>query len=225
MSDIILFHFENHEIRYVGDGINHEWVAQDVCNALGVPHDYSCRLLEFKQALGFSEILTLCYEFPRFKLAQALMDFVIKTSPLEYWKCFFAPQWDMFITAYMAENERFSHEEYQQELFANRYISGKGYSYPFALLGKKEWPKIDCHPDFLFRRKGELVPGEMKTSTFTAANLRQLSRYKESLGSSLGVIVAPSLRDCLSLSSEDFIFIEYKPISWEKHFWSEAVSS
>lgn len=36
MSDIILFHFEQNEIRYVGDGVNHEWVAQDVFEAMGL---------------------------------------------------------------------------------------------------------------------------------------------------------------------------------------------
>lgn len=36
MSDIILFHFESHEIRYVGDGVNHEWVAADICKALEI---------------------------------------------------------------------------------------------------------------------------------------------------------------------------------------------
>jgi prophage antirepressor-like protein len=36
MSNIILFHFEQSEVRYVGDGITHEWVAQDVCNVLGI---------------------------------------------------------------------------------------------------------------------------------------------------------------------------------------------
>jgi prophage antirepressor-like protein len=36
MADIILFHFGQNEVRYVGDGVNHKWVAQDVCNALGV---------------------------------------------------------------------------------------------------------------------------------------------------------------------------------------------
>lgn len=34
MSDIILFHFKSSEIRYVGDGINHWWVASDVCSIL-----------------------------------------------------------------------------------------------------------------------------------------------------------------------------------------------
>lgn len=35
-ASIILFHFEDSEIRYVGDGINHAWVAQDVCNVLAI---------------------------------------------------------------------------------------------------------------------------------------------------------------------------------------------
>lgn len=36
MSDIILFQFENNEVRYVGDGITHEWIAKDVCEVLGI---------------------------------------------------------------------------------------------------------------------------------------------------------------------------------------------
>jgi prophage antirepressor-like protein len=48
MAGIILFHFEQNEIRYVGDGVNHEWVAQDVCDILGIKN--------VSQALdGFSE--------------------------------------------------------------------------------------------------------------------------------------------------------------------------
>ena len=39
MSDIILFHFEQSEVRYVGDGVNHEWVAQDVFEAMGLKWD------------------------------------------------------------------------------------------------------------------------------------------------------------------------------------------
>lgn len=35
MANITLFHFEQKEVRYVGDGINHEWVAQDVFEAMG----------------------------------------------------------------------------------------------------------------------------------------------------------------------------------------------
>ena len=34
MSEISLFDFEGNEIRYVGDGVVHEWVAKDVCTAL-----------------------------------------------------------------------------------------------------------------------------------------------------------------------------------------------
>jgi prophage antirepressor-like protein len=36
MADIILFHFEQSEVRYVGDGVKHEWVAQDICDILGI---------------------------------------------------------------------------------------------------------------------------------------------------------------------------------------------
>lgn len=36
MSDIILFHFEQNEIRYVGDGVEHWWIAADVCKALEI---------------------------------------------------------------------------------------------------------------------------------------------------------------------------------------------
>ncbi|ESA37650.1 prophage antirepressor [Leptolyngbya sp. Heron Island J] len=36
MSEIVLFNFESHDIRYVGDGIKHEWVATDVCAALNI---------------------------------------------------------------------------------------------------------------------------------------------------------------------------------------------
>lgn len=36
MADIILFHFEQAEVRYVGNGVNHEWVAQDVFEAMGI---------------------------------------------------------------------------------------------------------------------------------------------------------------------------------------------
>lgn len=36
MANIILFHFEQSEVRYVGDGTNHEWVAQDVFEAMGL---------------------------------------------------------------------------------------------------------------------------------------------------------------------------------------------
>jgi prophage antirepressor-like protein len=36
MSAITLFHFEKQEVRYVGDGINHEWVAQDIGNVLEI---------------------------------------------------------------------------------------------------------------------------------------------------------------------------------------------
>ena len=36
MSEIVLFNFESHDIRYVGDGIKHEWVAADVCEALNL---------------------------------------------------------------------------------------------------------------------------------------------------------------------------------------------
>lgn len=34
MSEISLFNFEGSEIRYVGNGTEHEWVAKDVCAAL-----------------------------------------------------------------------------------------------------------------------------------------------------------------------------------------------
>jgi prophage antirepressor-like protein len=34
MSNIILFDFENHEIRFVGTAENPEWIAADVCKAL-----------------------------------------------------------------------------------------------------------------------------------------------------------------------------------------------
>ena len=36
MSEIVLFNFESHDIRYVGDGIKHEWIAADVCAALNL---------------------------------------------------------------------------------------------------------------------------------------------------------------------------------------------
>lgn len=36
MSEIVLFNFESHDIRYVGDGVEHEWVAADVCEALNL---------------------------------------------------------------------------------------------------------------------------------------------------------------------------------------------
>jgi prophage antirepressor-like protein len=36
MSDIILFHFEQSQVRYVGDGITHEWIAKDVADILGI---------------------------------------------------------------------------------------------------------------------------------------------------------------------------------------------
>ncbi|MEM9804674.1 MAG: BRO family protein [Cyanobacteria bacterium P01_D01_bin.56] len=36
MPGIILFNFESHDIRYVGDGVKHEWVATDICSALNI---------------------------------------------------------------------------------------------------------------------------------------------------------------------------------------------
>jgi len=36
MTDITVFNFESFDIRYVGDGVNHEWIAQDVCKVLGL---------------------------------------------------------------------------------------------------------------------------------------------------------------------------------------------
>jgi prophage antirepressor-like protein len=36
MANIILFDFENHEIRFVGTAENPEWIADDICNALGL---------------------------------------------------------------------------------------------------------------------------------------------------------------------------------------------
>lgn len=36
MSDLIVFGFENREVRFVGTPEQPEWVAQDVCNVLGI---------------------------------------------------------------------------------------------------------------------------------------------------------------------------------------------
>jgi len=36
MTDLSIFNFESFEVRYVGDGVNHEWIAQDVCDVLGI---------------------------------------------------------------------------------------------------------------------------------------------------------------------------------------------
>lgn len=47
MADSILFHFQGHEVRYVGDGTNHAWVAQDVCRVLGI-QNASDALKDFK---------------------------------------------------------------------------------------------------------------------------------------------------------------------------------
>lgn len=36
MANIILFDFENHDIRFIGTAENPEWIADDICNALGL---------------------------------------------------------------------------------------------------------------------------------------------------------------------------------------------
>lgn len=59
MADIILFHFEQSEVRYVGDGTNHEWVAQDVCNVLGIANtsDALSKLDEDEKGIGSIDTL------------------------------------------------------------------------------------------------------------------------------------------------------------------------
>lgn len=44
MANIILFDFENHEIRFVGTAKNPEWIAEDVCKALDL--DNTSKALE-----------------------------------------------------------------------------------------------------------------------------------------------------------------------------------
>ena len=36
MANLSIFHFEDQTVRYVGDGIDHEWIAADICDVLGL---------------------------------------------------------------------------------------------------------------------------------------------------------------------------------------------
>ena len=222
MADIILFHFGQSEIRYVGDGINHEWVAQDVFEAIGVPSNDQSNLLEYKQTLTFADCLSFAAEYPNFAFASQLTNFVIDISGSRLWRALYARHYMMFTSNYFLWDAKYSDELMQQSIFSEFYSNGRIPAInELRLIEKEKWPKIKCAPDFLFADEKGLVPGEMKRDIFNSTDLRQLQRYMKSLGVNRGVAVAKSLSNEMILP-KNIGFIEFHPIPYEEYCRKEG---